>query len=428
MVLPLADFDNLPVEQAFIAGADMSHLVFFEERGIDYRVDGDVRDALALLRERGVNCVRLRLFTSSDQQAEGDPYNYTNNLSYTLPLAVRVKEAGMKFMLDFHYSDTWADPGKQAKPADWAALGFADLAARVRAYTSNTVAALNAAGAMPDYVQLGNEITPGMLWNDGRVGGTFDRPTQWQQLAELLKNAAAGVHDAAGANMPKLLIHIAAGGDWGATRWYFDNLEAHHVPFDIIAQSYYPWWHGSPDALHHCLTNTAARYGRPIMVAETAFPWAGDSDIYGYPATPQGQVDFSVALAEIVMGVPEGKGIGIIWWGTEYQAVPGYNLASFNQRSFFDADGNVLPVATAFGQMTAPVTLSVQRQGDELLLLWPLSGAGMLPHATTHLPAAPPWEPLDLPTGYTGFLYHATSPSGVVPRQIYRLQIPAGDP
>ena len=101
----------------FIVGADFSHLAFFEDRGVVYRDGGQATDALAILKGRGITCVRLRLFTSTAAQAQADPYNYTNNLSYTVPLAVRVKNAGPQFLLDFHYSDSWADPGKQTKPA-----------------------------------------------------------------------------------------------------------------------------------------------------------------------------------------------------------------------------------------------------------------------------------------------------------------------
>jgi len=275
--LPVVYFDNVtnapattnagPMEE-FIAGADMSHLQFFEDRGITYRVNGQTQDALSILKNRGVNCVRLRLFTSSAAQAQADPYNYTNNLAYTLPLAVRVKNAGLKLLLDFHYSDSWADPGKQTKPAAWTNLTFPQLKTQLRDYNSNTIAAFSSAGALPDYVQIGNEITPGMLWDEGRVGGSFDTTTQWSQLAQLLTNAIQGVKDAAGTNMTKIIIHLDRGGDWGTTQWYFDNLTARQVSFDIIGESYYPWWHGDFTALRTCLTNAAARYHKPVMIME----------------------------------------------------------------------------------------------------------------------------------------------------------------
>src|SRR5215813_12962603 len=111
----------------FLAGADFSHLKFFEERGVAYRQDGQPLDGLAILKTNGVNCVRLRLFTSTAAQAQADPYNYINNLDYTIPLALRAKNAGLQFLLDFHYSDSWADPQKQNKPAAWTNLTFVQL-------------------------------------------------------------------------------------------------------------------------------------------------------------------------------------------------------------------------------------------------------------------------------------------------------------
>src|SRR5688572_16621992 len=125
----------------FIAGADFSHLGFFEDRGIVYKDGGAPQDALAILKRGGLNCVRLRLFTSTAEQARSNAYNYTNNLDYTLPLAVRAKRAGLQVMLDFHYSDSWADPGKQTKPAAWAGLNFAALEQQMYDYNSNTIAA-----------------------------------------------------------------------------------------------------------------------------------------------------------------------------------------------------------------------------------------------------------------------------------------------
>ena len=341
---------------SFIAGADFSHLAFFESEGVVYRDSGRALDGLQILSRYGLTCVRLRLFTSSAAQAQADPYNYTNNLSYTVPLAVRVKSAGLQFLLDFHYSDTWADPGHQAKPAAWTALSFAQLVQQMHDYNSNCISAFKLAGAMPDYVQVGNEITSGLLWPDGEVGGAYDTLTQWSNLAQLLNAAVQGIRDAAGAQMPKIIIHIDRGGDWTTTKWFFDSLPS--VPFDVIGESYYPFWHGPLANLANCLTNAATRYGKPVLVAETDFPWSNSTNIYSVPATPDGQVQYAAALAQVVNSVPHRLGLGIFWWGTEYQHVAGINTAGFEYRSFFDGSGNVLPIADAFGQMVAPLNLS----------------------------------------------------------------------
>ncbi len=429
--LPVVYFDNVTNAPApnvntpmdFIAGADMSHLRFFEDRGITYRVNSQIQDALTILKNRGFNCVRLRLFTSSAAQAQADAYNYTNNLAYTLPLAVRVKNAGLKLLLDFHYSDTWADPGQQTKPAAWTNLTFAQLKTQLRTYNSNTIASFAAAGALPDYVQIGNEITPGMLWSEGRVGGSFDNATQWSQLAQLLTNAIQGVKDASGTNTPKLIIHLDRGGDWTTTQWYFDNLASRQVTFDIIGQSYYPWWHGNLAALRTCLSNAAVRYNKPVMIMETAFPRSNSTNIFGIPASTNGQVQFVIELAKIIKSVPGSRGAGVFWWGTEYQQVAGANLAGFDQRSLFGADGNVLPAATAFGAMAAPVTISPSRSNNLMILKWPLSGAGMALKTSTNL-TSPIWTNTTNTIQDTNGVFSTSVPLDGSTSQFFRLQSP----
>jgi len=343
----------------FIAGVDFSHVALFESQGKVYRDGGRkfLQDPFALLKDHGITCMRLRLFTSSAEQATKKPYDSINNLDYTVPLAVRVKKAGLQFLLDFHYSDSWADPGKQTKPAAWQDLSFEQLEQRMYEYNRDCIAAFKQAGAMPDFVQVGNEITPGMVWPDGRVGGKFEKPEQWAQLGRLMKAASRGIKEAAGTPAPKIIVHIDRGGDWNTTKWFFDNLARQQVEFDIIGQSYYPFWHGTLENLRTCLTNAARDYGKPVLVAETAFPWI-EKEWDGKPLKPivginpgkEGQVQFIAELAKVVKSVPDGRGIGIFWWGTEYQPLPGTNLGGFDGRSFFDNDGNALPALDALGK------------------------------------------------------------------------------
>jgi arabinogalactan endo-1,4-beta-galactosidase len=424
--LPVVYFNDqvLPAAVPFVAGTDFSLLTFFENRGKVYKDGGQTQDALAILKNSGLNCVRLRLFTSSAAQAQADPYNYTNNLAYTVPLAVRVKNAGLQFMLDFHYSDTWADPGHQAKPAAWTSLTSAQLVQQMHDYNSNCIAAFKAAGAMPDYVQVGNEITGGMLWTNGAVPGG-NASAQWSQLGQLMKAAVQGIADAAGANMPKIVVHIDRGGDWAATQWFFDNLNQQAVPFDIIGESYYPYWHGPLSNVANCLTNAAKRYAKPVMIAETGFPWTNSywtTNIYGIPGTTNGQVQFLVTLAQIVKNVPGRLGTGIFWWGAEYQKVTGVHEAGFNTASFFDAGGNVLPVADAVGQLAAPLTLNPSLTGSNLTLQWPLSGAGMTLTAATNLTPLAAWLQVTNAAQNTGTTFSVTLPIGSSGSRFYRLQ------
>lgn len=419
---------TLPAQNNFIAGADLSLLAYFETNGIVYKSNGLTGDAIQILKNQGITCVRLRLFTSSAAQAQADPYDYINNLTYTVPLAVRVKNAGLQFLLDFHYSDTWADPSHQATPAAWLTNTFSQMVQQMYTYNSNAVATFAAAGAMPDFVQIGNEITQGMLFTNnagatiGQVSGSYN--TSWSQLGQLMKAAVQGIQDAAnaaGVTMPKIIVHIDRGGDWATTEWFFDNLTYQGVPFDIIGESYYPFWHGPLSSLSNCLTNAAQRYGKPVIVAETDFPWTSSTNIYGIPATTNGQVQYVVALAQVVKSVPNNLGAGIFWWGTEYQ-VPNANEAGFGTRSFFDGNGNVLPSANALGQIVAPTDLSVVLSGPDLMLQWPLSGAGMTLMTTTNLSAPTAWLSVTNPVQNTGTVFDVTLPMDSTLSRFYRLQ------
>lgn len=409
----------------FLAGADMSLLAYFESNHIVYRQDGQAGDALAILAGAGVTCVRLRVFTSSAAQAQADPYDYINNLAYSVPLAARVKKAGLQLLLDFHYSDTWADPGHQAMPAAWTGLDFTQLVAQVRSYTSNSIAAFAAAGAPPDYVQVGNEITGGLLWPYGAVPGT-NAAIQWAQLARLLTAATQGIHDAMSDNPPGIIIHIDRGGDWDTTKWFFDNLiQAQHVQFDIIGESYYPFWHGPLGGLAQTLTNAALRYGKPVLVAETAFPWTNSywsTNIDGIPGTTNGQAQYVVALAQAVKGTPDNLAAGVFWWGTEYQGLRGVNEAGFNTAAFFDARGNVLPAVGAFGQMAAPLALNASLAAGGLAVTWPLSGAGMTLTTTTSLAPSALWLPVTNSVTATGSTFQVTAPLNSSTSRFYRLR------
>jgi arabinogalactan endo-1,4-beta-galactosidase len=419
----------------FLAAADFSDLAFFESRGVTYKDGGQVQDGIQILKNHGINCIRLRLWTGSTTQVRtNNPYNYTNNLDYTVPLAVRVKNAGLLFSLDFHYSDTWADPSHQAVPLAWTNLTFAQLVQQMRTYNSNAIATFAAAGAMPDFVQVGNEITAGMLWPDGQVNAYTSGGTQWTNLCQLINAAIQGIKDATnatGAKMPKIIIHIDRGGDWTTTMKYFDNLNAQGVPFDIIGESYYPFYQGSPASLSNCLSNAAARYGKPIIVAETAFPFTNNfptdwtnngASLYGYPPTPAGQVSFLATVAEIVEGLTNHLGAGIFYWGTEYQAANRVNEAGFNTASFFDAGGNVLPAASALGGTAAPLVITPSLAVTNLQLQWPFSGAASKLMTSTTLVPAVAWSVVTDSIQITGAVFSVMLPLNNNTATFYRLQ------
>jgi arabinogalactan endo-1,4-beta-galactosidase len=292
----------------------------------------------------------------------------------------------------------------------------------MRAYNSNTIAAFAAEGAMPDYVQIGNEITGGMLWPLGKVPGT-NAAVQWSQLGLLMKAAVQGIRDASGAAMPKIIVHIDRGGDWATTQWFFDNLNAQEVPFDIIGESYYPFYHGPLTNLSLCLNNAALRYNKLIVVAETAFPWNDTywtTNIFGFTPSVTGQVSFMAALAQVIQSVPRHLGMGVFYWGAEYQAAKGVNESGFNTASFFDATGNVPPVADAVGGMAAPLAITAFFTNANLQLQWPLSGAASRLMSSTSLGPSAHWTSVTNQPGMSGAVFNLALPAGAP--AFFRLQ------
>ena len=308
----------MSVEIDFLKGGDISLLQTIEDHGGVYRENGEAKDALEIFKSHGMNWMRLRLFHTPS--GEGP---VCNDLDYTLALGQRIKNAGLGLLLNFHYSDTWADPGKQHKPEAWKKLSYDKLKQAVHDYTRDVIAAFRDAGELPDMVQVGNEITPGMLWNHGRVGGKRDTPEQWARFAGLVQAGIDGVRAGAGegAAIP-IMIHIDRGGDAKATRWFFDNLLEQGVDFDVIGQSYYPFWHGTFDDLRANLESTAERYNKDIIVVETGSPWVEQEMWRGkkpmgleesrrllpYPMTPEGQKQFLDELIRRKLVVARHRG------------------------------------------------------------------------------------------------------------------------
>ncbi|NUM47337.1 MAG: glycosyl hydrolase 53 family protein [Anaerolineales bacterium] len=345
------DLTLLPGQTALtILGADISSLKKSEDFGGVYReTDGTPGDPLDILKNHGLNYVRLRVWV--------DPADGYHNKDKLLEMALRFKEKGIKLLVDFHYSDNWADPGKQFKPAAWETLDFEALKQAMYDHTFDVCSALVAQGTPPDMVQVGNEINSGMLWPDGH---TWD-PPQWDNLAQLL---TAG-YDAVKACSPdtRVMLHIAEGGDNELAKWWFGNITTRDVPFDVIGISYYPFWHGKLAELQFNLNDISARYDKDVVVVETAYAFTTQNDDFlsnifgpemetpGYPLTPEGQGAMLRDVMAVVRAVPNGRGLGVFYWDATWTAVEGNGWdntdpASGNaweNQALFDFEGIVLP-------------------------------------------------------------------------------------
>lgn len=349
----------------FVRGVDISFTPQIEDLGGRYTVNGVVKDVLDIFKENGVNYIRLRIWHT--------PPNGYCGLKETLDYAKRIKEKGFKFLLDFHYSDSWADPGQQPKPVAWANLTFDVLKDSVYTYTKNVITALKNQNSIPDMVQVGNEITGGMLWPDGKLYGVGNQDEQLIKFADLVKAGINGVKDAADSTPVKIMIHIDRGGDNSGSVYFYNRLLSQNVEFDVIGLSYYPWWHGTLSKLTTNMNDLATRYGKEIIIAETAYPWttqyendgmgnivgSGTTLLQGYPATVKGQKDYLINLVKLIKQTPNGKGVGFFYWEPSYISVQPLG-SSWENLTTFDFNGEVLESINAFRNIDSLKTVKVK--------------------------------------------------------------------
>jgi len=242
-----------------VLGADISFLPQLEDRGMKFNDKGIQKDAIQILKGHGFNYIRLRIFNEPAADSGYSPKKGFCDLEHTKQMAKRIKAAGLKFLLDFHYSDTWADPGKQFKPSAWKGLSFPVLKDSMYAFTKKVIVELKAQGTAPDMVQIGNEINHGMIWPDGHV-------SHLDSLAQLIKAGTDAVLQVDPSII--MLLHIALGGQNDESVFFLNNMLSRGVYFDVIGESYYPKWHGTLDDLRNNLTDLATRYSKDIIVVE----------------------------------------------------------------------------------------------------------------------------------------------------------------
>lgn len=342
----------------FIKGADLSSLEAVEDYGgVFYDWEGQETDAMEFLVENGCNYVRLRVW--NDPVLSFDAGDYCN-LEHTVEMAKRVRESGAGLLLDFHYSDWWADPKNQTVPAAWEGMDVDEMSRALYEYTAEVLNALKEAEAYPDMVQIGNEIGNGMLWEYG----SLEHP---EALAAFLNSGIQAVRDTAPeGKSPRIMIHVQDGGSVEQTEKFFAMLEEQGVTdYDIVGLSYYPYWHGTFKSLKNNINNVYEKFKKPVIVVETAYPFTYESmdnrenvvnswdlmDV-GFLASEENQR----LIYELVMrSVAECEGgLGVFYWEPAWLSVEGAGVAKdtgneWENQALFDFDGKPLSAINVFG-------------------------------------------------------------------------------
>lgn len=356
----------------FVKGMDLSTLLELERCGAKYYDNGEERDLLAIMKSYDVDTIRIRLWNDPWSET-GESYGAgENDLKTSLEIAKRVTAAGFGMLLNFHYSDFWADPGKQIKPKAWADYGVKELEQAVYDYTLESMQTFLDAGVNITMVQVGNELSNGLLWPEGKV-------PNYDNIATFV-NAGIRAVRKADAAIP-VMIHLDNGGNNALYREWFDNFTKRGEDFEIIGLSYYPFWHGSLQMLNDNMNDIAERYGKDLVIAEVSMGYTmedyknyeklSDEERKGYatrpalvekieyPMTKQGQYDFMEDFLNRISHIKGGKGKGFFYWEPAWIPVPGSGWATpaslkymndpgpcgneWANQALFDYDGNALP-------------------------------------------------------------------------------------
>jgi arabinogalactan endo-1,4-beta-galactosidase len=307
-------------------GADISWVQHDEHYGATYvDVDGVQKDILALLKNHGFNSVRLRTFVDPKAADGYDQVDGFADLTHTMTMGHRVKQAGMGFLLSMHYSDNWADPGKQCIPVAWQKDTFAQLVQHVHDYTFNVITTLKNAGARPDLVQIGNEITPGMLIHicnnlgaPTSVNAVNGQASNWTNLGMLLKMGIQAVKEVD--PTIKTVLHIDRGGDLAASMSWIMNAQAQKVPFDVFADTSYVRWQGQPAVWENTFRMLAATFSTMSFI----IPEYGN-ETASNPATPSTMRQAN----DLIFGISGNRGLGAWIYEPEHPVQSGIGIGLF---------------------------------------------------------------------------------------------------
>lgn len=337
---------SVKAEEMRYVGGDISLFPTYQGAGSIYKDEnGNKIDLLPYLHQQGMNAMRVRLFVDPGQFETLHPNDYDPNacqdLPYIIPLCKDIIDNGFELMLDFHYSDTWADPGEQWIPDAWKDLSEDELAQKVYDYTKETLITLKENGIVPKFIQPGNEISYGMLWapygassSEANKNKSFNN---WQRFGKFLNAAISACREYC--PDAEIIIHTERVAQVKTLIDFYDNMKSLNIDYDIIGLSYYPYFHGKMSVLNSALTTLENRYPeKNIMIVETGYPYKwevpGTTEKVDYSYTLAGQNKFAQELVETLLSHPSVT--GLFWWWLEYNAY-GTQLSGWYNAPLFDS-------------------------------------------------------------------------------------------
>ena len=341
----------------FYKGMDLSFQSELEDYNIEYKdANGNSVQLLDFVKSKGTNLVRLKLWHT--------PQDGENSLADVKAYAQRIKSKNMDFLLNFHYSDYWADPGTQTPPAAWQNLSIEQVKNSIYNYTRDVITQLKAQNTLPDMIQIGNETDSGFLWNFGRVWGSFD--DNWPNYTGLVSEAIRAVRDVDTENKVKVMLHHSSVEN---AIFFFNELQAYNLDFDVIGLSYYPQFQIQDlNLVASKLNELASTFGKDILMVEVAYPFtlqwddnqtnyigSLDQTLSEFSPTPEGQKAYFEWLIQTIKNIPNDRGIGFCYWAPDWVAFNGNENTSTNgsaweNQCLFDFEHKALPALDIFNR------------------------------------------------------------------------------
>lgn len=337
--------DQIPFSNDYAFGLDLSFVKSAENRGqVYYDTDGTQKSPWEIFSSHGYNWARLMICTEPSRLGQG--------IDYVVAGAKELKKYGYHFALDYMISDDWSNPMTQPIPKSWAGFSPAQLEKALYDHVHSTMLRLKDEGLMPEIVQIGNEISNGVLWPSGRVfyGEDKEGDSNWEQFTTYIKAGIKAVRDVDTEGTVRIMLHEDFGGDVNFSNTFFARMDKYKVDYDIIGFSFYPWSHGTLMDLRDNLAFVIRKFAKPVIVVETGY-YSEPSEYFGrkglrsaFPETPEGQKQWFAAVNDIVMAAPDNMGLGVFWWEP-----------MFRGRGFFDDKTNMVkPIVDAFERYAMP--------------------------------------------------------------------------